>query len=282
MNDDETAGARAGAGGDFVLELDDASYWRGDRVILDHVDWRIRRGEHWALLGANGSGKTTLLRLVGALDWPCDGAIRVLGRRFGEVDLRELRRAIGVVSSALVSYFHARQPALEIVVTGIDAELGWWRELSADAEARARDALAAVGLAALAASPYGQLSQGERQRVLIARALMNDPVLLILDEPCAGLDPGARENFLDDLAAFARRPAAPTLILVSHHIEEIPTFVARALVLKDGRVLARGAIDEVCTSAVLSDAFGRRCRVSREDGRFRLQVLGDNVSLDSA
>jgi iron complex transport system ATP-binding protein len=257
----------------FVLELDAASYWRGDRVILSKVDWRVRRGEHWALLGANGSGKTTLLRMVGATDWPCEGTIRVLGRRFGDVDLRELRRTIGLVTSAMASYFHDRQSALAIVETGIDAELGWWRLFGPDDEARARKALASVGLGAVANSPYVQLSQGERQRVLIARALMNNPALLILDEPCAGLDPAARENFLDDIAAFARRPEAPTLIFVSHHIEEIPTFIRRALVLKEGRVLAQGAIEDVCTSDILSDAFGRACRVGLRDGRFELHVL---------
>ena len=255
----------------LVLELDGASYWRGDRVILSKIDWRIRRGEHWALLGANGSGKTTLLRMVAATDWPCEGTISVLGRRFGEVDLRELRRSIGLVTSAIVAYFHDRQSAVEIVETGIDAELGWWRQFGPDDEARAREALASMGLASVADSPYVQLSQGERQRVLIARALMNNPALLILDEPCAGLDPAARETFLDDLAAFARRPEAPTLIFVSHHIEEIPPFIRRALVLKEGRVLAQGAIEDVCTAAILSDAFGRPCRVEFRDGRFELR-----------
>jgi iron complex transport system ATP-binding protein len=258
----------------FVLELDGASYWRGDKVILKAIDWRIRRGEHWALLGANGSGKTTLLRMVGATEWPCEGTIRVLGRRFGDVDLRDLRRAIGFVTSALASYFHDRQSALQIVETGIDAELGWWRQFGPDDEARARAALTAVGIGALADSPYVQLSQGERQRVLIARAVMNSPALLILDEPCAGLDPAAREMFLEDLAVFAQRPETPTLIFVTHHIEEIPAFIKRALVLKNGRALAQGPIEDVCTSPVLSEAFGRPCHVdfSVDDRRFVLRV----------
>ena len=258
----------------FVLELEGASYHRGERAILSGIDWRIRRGEHWALLGANGSGKTTLLRMVAAADWPSDGQIRVLGQRFGEVDLRELRRAIGIVTSSMSAYFHDRQSALEIVETGIDAELGWWRRFGPEDEARARAALAAVGLGALGASPYVQLSQGERQRVLIARALMNRPQLLILDEPCAGLDPAARERFLEDLAAFAARPQTPTLIFVSHHIEEIPPFVTKALVLREGRVLAQGLIAEVCTSPILSAAFGRPCTVTAAGGRFGLRMLG--------
>jgi iron complex transport system ATP-binding protein len=259
-----------------VLELAGASYWRGERVILSGIDWRIARGEHWALLGANGSGKTTLLRMVGAYDWPCEGTIRVLGQRFGEIDLRDLRRAIGICSSALASYFAERQPALEIVRTGIHAELGWWRadEPGTEDEARARAALAAVGMAALGASPYQQLSQGERQRVMIARALVSRPALLILDEPFAGLDPAAREALLDDLAALARRPEAPTLIVVTHHLEEIPPFVTRALVLgPTGRALAQGPIESVCTSATLSQAFGRPCHVTRDQGgRFALRV----------
>jgi iron complex transport system ATP-binding protein len=258
-----------------VLELSGASYWRGERVILSGIDWRIRRGEHWALLGANGSGKTTLLKMVGAYDWPCAGNIRVLGRRFGEVDLRELRRTIGIASTALAAYFPDRQPALEIVRTGIRAELGWWRppEPSGEDEARARQALAAVGMAALAASPYLQLSQGERQRTMIARALVNRPELLILDEPFAGLDPAARESLIDDLGELVRRPEHPTLVLVTHHVEEIPRFVTRALVLKDGRALAQGPVDAVCTSATFAEAFGRPCQVTRDaDGRLALRM----------
>jgi iron complex transport system ATP-binding protein len=224
------------------------------------------------LLGANGSGKSTLLRLVGAIDWPCDGAIRVLGQRFGEVDLRELRRAIGIVTSSLAAYFKDRQSALEIVETGIAAELGWWRDFGPEDQGHARAALDAVGMGELADSPYVQLSQGERQRVLIARAMMNRPALLILDEPCAGLDPAARERFLDDLAAFVARPETPTLVFVSHHVEEIPPFITRALILKAGQVLAQGPIESTCTSAVLSQAFDRPCRVTWEDGRFALRV----------
>lgn len=257
----------------LVLELEGASYWRGERVILSGIDWRIRRGEHWALLGANGSGKTTLLRMVAAVDWPCDGAIRVLGRRFGEVDLRELRRAIGIVTSTLASYFHDRQSALQIVATGINAELGWWRQFGPDDEARAREALSAVGMLAFAQSPYVQLSQGERQRILIARAMMNRPSLLILDEPCAGLDPAARERFLDDLAMFVNQPETPTLIFVTHHVEEIPPFIKRVLVLKDGRALAQGTMEDVCTSAVLGEAFGRACQVSIENRRITLRMI---------
>jgi len=255
-----------------VLELDGASYWRNERTILTGIDWRIRRGEHWALLGANGSGKTTLLRMVGAIDWPCEGTIRVLGQRFGEIDLRELRRAIGIVTSALASYFHDRQSALEIVATGLAAELGWWHQFEPEDEDRAREALGAVGMRDLAESPYARLSQGERQRVLIARAMMNRPALLILDEPCAGLDPAARERFLDDLARFVERPSTPTIIFVSHHIEELPSFIGQALILKEGRVLARGPIETVCTSAVLSEAFGRACQVTRQAGRFALRM----------
>lgn len=257
---------------DDALVLEGASYWRGERTILSDISWRVRRGEHWAVLGANGSGKTTLLRLVGAYDWPCEGAIRVLGRRFGEVDLRELRRAIGIVSAALAPYFADRQPALEIVLTGIDAELGWWREHREEDRERAAEALGAFGIRQLADSPFRRLSQGEQQRVMIARALMNRPTLLILDEPFAGLDPAAREGLIEDLERFVRRPEAPSLILVTHHLEEIPPFVSRALVLRSGRVLAQGPIGDVCTSSVLTEAFGRACDVTREDGRFGLRM----------
>ena len=141
----------------YAPQLEGASYWRGERVILRDVDWSIRRGEHWALLGANGSGKTTLLRMVAATEWPCDGSIRVLGQTFGAVDLRELHQAIGLVTSTLAAYFHDKQSALEIVQTGINAELGWWRQFGPDEEARARQGLAAVGLQHLASRLYVQL-----------------------------------------------------------------------------------------------------------------------------
>lgn len=275
MNSDPLHRGPAGVGPSPVLELEGASYWRGDKIILAPIDWRVRSGEHWALLGANGSGKTTLLKMVGAYEWPCAGAIRVLGQRFGEVDLRELRRSIGIASTALTSYFPDRQPAVAIVRTGIDAELGWWRASDPDGaeETRAREALAAIGMGALTGSPYLQLSQGERQRVMIARALVNRPRLLILDEPFAGLDPAARESLLDDLGALAARADSPTMIVVTHHLEEIPTFVTRALVLKEGRALAQGAIEEVCTAAILGEAFGRPCQVRRDDdGRFALRM----------
>ena len=249
---------------------------RDDQPILSGINWRILKGEHWALLGANGSGKTSLLKVIAGYEWPTDGSVEVLGERFGQTDLRDLRKHIGWVSSALLHWFPEHETALRIVASGIEASIGLWREFSEEEFHRAESALRALGGESILKKPYRVLSQGERQRVLIARALVNQPALMVLDESCGGLDPFARERFLHDLANFSETPNCPTFIFVTHHIEEIPTFVEYAMLLKSGQSLARGPLDQVCTRGHLSNAFGFPCDLQRENGRFRLRILDPN------
>lgn len=257
-----------------VIRLRGIRMIRGEeQVILDGIDWTLRRGEHWALLGANGSGKTSLLKVVCGYEWPTDGTVEVLGQAFGDVPIAEVRKRIGWVSSSLQTWVHDEDAALDVVVSGFEASFGLWREFTPREVARGRRILADLGAGGLESKPYGVLSQGERQRTLIARAWVGSPDLLILDEPCAGLDPAARASFLEDLTRLARRKGAPTLIFVTHHVEEIPPFVNRALVLKGGRVLATGPVEKVCSSAVMTEAFDRRCEVSRHGDAWELRVL---------
>lgn len=254
-----------------ILELSGIAFVRDGVTILDGVDWRVEQGEHWAVIGANGSGKTTLLKIITAYEWPTRGTVEVLGSRFGECDVRALRKEIGWVSSSLEHRLPGRDTAIDVVMSGIEASLGIYRPFGVAERAKARAALAALDAAHLASKPYGVLSQGEQQRVLIARALVSGPSLLILDEPCAGLDPAARARFLDDLDRLAAN-GGPGLILVTHHIEEIGPWVHRVLALKDGRVIASGGPDRVLCSEVLSEVFSTPCAVARNGKFYTLQV----------
>jgi len=259
-----------------VIQLESVRMVRGeDQVILDGIDWTIRPGEHCALLGANGSGKTSLLKIVCGYEWPTDGIVRVLGEPYGEVPIADVRKRIGWVSSSLQTWVHDEDTALDVAASGFEASFGLWREFSEKEFEAARRTLGELDALQLAAKPYGVLSQGEKQRVLIARAWVSRPPLLILDEPCAGLDPVARAAFLDDLSSFAKRGHAPTLIFVTHHVEEIPPFVDRALVLREGMILSEGSIDVAVTSETMSAAFGRPCDLHRDRHGFVLRVRPD-------
>lgn len=249
-----------------VIEVENVGMVRGeDKRILEGIGWRLRQGDHCALLGANGSGKTSLLKVICGYEWPTEGTVRVLGNRFGEVVLADVRKQIGWVSSSIQARIPEDQSAAAVVLSGLEASIGIWREFGRAEIQRAERAMESMEVAEFADKTYGVLSQGERQRVLIARALVSRPRLLILDEPCAGLDPAAREHFLKDLTKFARRKNGPTIVFVTHHIEEIPAFVRRGLLLKDGRVLAQGPIERVCNSKNLGEALGCKCLVSREN-----------------
>lgn len=259
-----------------IVELKDITYVREGQTILSGVSWRIEPGRHWALLGANGSGKTTLLKVITGYEWPSAGEVAVLGRRFGDCDLRELRKAVGWVSSAVLNQFPAHNTALDVVASGLDASIGLYRDFSPGEWAAARSALARMESDRLASQPYRLLSQGEQQRVLIARALVNRPALLILDEPCAGLDPAARERFLADLERLSRQANAPTMIMVTHHIEEIGSWIDDVLVLRGGRMLAPGRKEDVLSPELLGEAFGGACRVEHSEGRYYLRWNGTN------
>ncbi len=249
-----------------VLKVEKLRVERGQTVILDDVSWRVRPGEHWVILGANGSGKTSLLSALTGYLSPTAGVIEVLGQRYGQTEWRELRKRVGLVGSSVRQRMADDEPALETVVSGRYAMIDYWGPVSRADRQRARQVLRQVECEHLTDRPWRVLSQGERQRVLIGRALMARPALLILDEPCAGLDPVAREHFLQ----FLNRLRSPTLVLVTHHVEEILPVFTHVLVMKSGRVFAAGPEHEVLTLARMRDAFG---------APVRLRVSGDRYSL---
>ena len=254
-----------------ILDLRIDSLMREGVEVLHDLEWSVGRGEHWALVGPNGSGKTTLLRILAGYLWPTRGSVTVLGERFGETDVRELRKRIGVVSSALVGWLPADLSARTMVATGFEGSIGLpWVSISATQRAAAEAALVAMGAASIADRAYGVLSQGEQQRVMIARALVHRPALLVLDEPCGGLDPFARERFLGDLANLVTAPGHPAVVFVTHHLEEIPAFVTHALALRTGARIASGLVADVFVSSVLSRTFGARCIVTQREGRWTL------------
>jgi len=255
-----------------ILDVAGLDVSRGVTAILRQVNWRVNPGEHWAILGPNGCGKTSLLKALTGYLSPTAGSLAVFGRRYGETDWRELRLQIGLVTSALQASIPGAEPALETVMSGRYAQLDLWaRTTRADRTAAARW-LRFLGAGHLAGREWLYLSQGERQRVLIARALMARPRLLILDEPCGGLDPVAREEFLRFLDRLARRRGGPALVLVTHHVEEITPAFTHALLLRAGAVYAAGPCAQVVTSRKLSGAFGARIRVRRSRGRFQATV----------
>jgi len=257
-----------------VLSITDLTLVREGNSILNGIDWRVEPGEHWVILGANGSGKTSLLSALTGYATPTGGELDVLGQRYGASNWPELRKQIGIVSSAVRQQMADAEPALLSVISGKYAMIDYWgRVKSADRE-EALGILRQIDALHLVDRPWRVLSQGERQRVLIGRALMAHPRLLILDEPCAGLDPVAREHFLQFVSHLAihRGPAIPTLILVTHHVEEIVEGFSHILALKAGRVLAAGKRATILKSATLSEIFGKPVRLVRRNGRTALLV----------
>jgi iron complex transport system ATP-binding protein len=250
--------------------------------ILTDLSWRVNKGEHWVILGPNGSGKTTLLSaLTGYLNetsalMPA-GYIRLLGEAYGDTDWRALRKKIGIVGASVRNKIGDENPAIGVVASGKDALLFIWEDLSAAEIKEARRLLALTECAGLEDRLWAVLSQGERQRVLIARALMAKPKLLILDEPCAGLDPVARENFLGFVARLARAPDAPTLILVTHHVEEILPCFTHALCLRAGTVIASGETAAVLTTANLRKTLGPAVTLRKNSGRYALSVKSNDA-----
>ncbi len=251
-----------------ILKITGLRVTRGRTEILRGIDWTVRRGEHWVILGPNGCGKTSLLKSLTGYLSPSAGEIELLGRRYGDADWRELRLEIGLVTSALQASIPLAEPALETVVSGRYAQLDLWASPTKAEFAAGRRLLRQVGGGHLARREWAYLSQGERQRVLIARALMARPRLLILDEPCAGLDPVAREEFLGYVERVARARKGPSLVLVTHHAEEIMPSFTHALLLREGKVHAGGPKARVITARALSGAFGARVRVRRAGRRF--------------
>ena len=254
----------------FALEVCGLTIRRNNIAILDGVDWAVRPREHWVILGANGSGKTSLLSALTGYMTPTAGQITVLGKTFGRADWPALRKRIGLVSSSIRQMIPNDEPALLTVAGGRYAMIDFWGKLKAADRRNALERLRQVDCEPLALRTWQALSQGERQRVLIARALMADPALLILDEPCAGLDPVAREHFLHFVQTLGTGKSAPTLVLVTHHVEEIMPVFSHVLMLKHGRVFASGTRRKVMTSRNLSGAFGAPLRLTRSGQRYLL------------
>ncbi|MDC8993901.1 ABC transporter ATP-binding protein [Mycobacterium marinum] len=254
---------------DLLIDFRDVSLRRGGRTLVGPLDWAVELDERWVILGPNGAGKTSLLRMAAASEHPSSGAAFVLGERLGRVDVSELRARIGLSSSALAQRIPTDEVVRDLVVSAGYAVLGRWRERYEDVDyRRAVDMLESLGAEHLADRTYGTLSEGERKRVLIARALMTDPELLLLDEPAAGLDLGGREELVARLADLAADPDAPALVLVTHHVEEVPPGFSHCLLLAEGHVVASGLLSDVLTAENLSAAFGQQIAVDFVDGRY--------------
>ena len=254
---------------DEVLKLRGVSVRRETSLLLRNVDWTAHEDERWIVIGPNGAGKTTLLQVAAAAMFPSQGTVEVLGERLGEVDLFDLRPRVGLTSAAVAEQVPPNEKVIDLVLTASYAILGRWREDydSADVQ-RAVELLDALGCAHLIRRKFATLSEGERKRVQIARAMMPDPELLLLDEPAAGLDLGGREDLLRRLTALARDPKAPMMVLVTHHVEEVPDGFTHAMLLRRGSVLAAGPVGEVFTARNLSRCFGVQLQIEYRQSRW--------------
>ena len=257
-----------------ILELSDISVRRGDRVILGPLNWQVLEGERWVILGPNGAGKTTLLQICSSLIHPTTGEINILGEKLGKVDVFELRTRIGLTSSALVEQLPPDELVMDVVLTAAYAMLGRWQEkYDLWDESRAMALLTALGVRELGERLFCSLSEGEKKRVQIARALMADPELLLLDEPASSLDLGGREDLLRRIESLSKDPLAPATVIVTHHIEEIPVGTTHALLLREGAVVAQGEVASVITDQNLTQAYGLAITVQTEGGRFFARAL---------
>jgi iron complex transport system ATP-binding protein len=254
---------------DSVIRLSDVSVVRDGNPVLQGIDWTVEPDERWVILGRNGAGKTTLLQIAAAALHPSSGEAVVLGESVGHTDLAELRPLLGFASSALARRIPRNERVLDVVMTAAYAVTGRWNELYEEIdERRARRVLAEWHLDHLAERSFGSLSDGEQKRVQIARSVMTDPEILLLDEPAASLDLGGREELVKLLGGYASDPKSPAIVMVTHHVEEIPQGFNRALLLSEGRIAAHGPIDEVLTGENLSTTFGIEVELSEAEGRY--------------
>lgn len=254
----------------IILSLRDVTVRRGDKTILDSINWRVKRGEHWVILGANGSGKTSLLNTLTAYLTISQGEFKLLGYKYGTTDWRELRKKIGIISDSILRKIPSDEICIKTVASGKHAMLNYWGTISREETHNVLEILGKIECEHLAYSRWGHLSEGERQRILIGRALMADLNLLVLDEPCAALDPVARENFLAFLSKLSRSNDDLALLFVTHHIEEITEIFSHVLILKDGKILASGKKQEVLNSATLSEAFGTDMQLHKNESRYSM------------
>jgi iron complex transport system ATP-binding protein len=255
-----------------VIHMQGVSRIEGNKYILRHINWDVQQGEHWAIIGLNGSGKTTLLNMVNGYIWPSEGEMSVLGKRFGSYDIRELRKKIGWVSSSLQEKFYTNETAKEIVLSGKSATIGLYDSPKSKDIDHAVMLLSRLKCEHTAAQPYWTLSQGEKQKVLIARALISSPHLLILDEPCVGLDIFSREHLLSQIEHIGRQESAPTLIYVSHRTEEILPVFTHTLLLRRGAVHSQGKTREVLTTGNLSAFYQTPVDIQWNKDRAWIQI----------
>lgn len=262
-----------------VLSLRDVTVVRGGRPIVDRLDWQVTEDQRWVVLGPNGAGKTTVLQLAGAQLHPTSGSVHILGEALGAVDVFDLRPRIGLASASLADRIPADELVRDVVVTAAWAVTGRGRESYEDADtSRALGVLELAGVLGFADRRFATLSEGERKRVQIARALMTDPELLLLDEPAAGLDLGAREDLVTRLAGIAADRWAPVQVLVTHHVEEIPAGFTHVLLLREGRAVAAGPIGEVLTGRNLTETFGTRLRSGQVRGRYWARAVPSDTT----
>ncbi|AZZ81554.1 MULTISPECIES: ABC transporter ATP-binding protein [Gordonia] len=254
---------------DLLIDFRDVAIVRGGKTLVGPLSWQVELDERWVIIGPNGAGKTTLLRLAGAELHPTSGTAFVLNEKLGRIEIRELATRIGVASPALVDRVPDHEVVSDVVISAGYAVLGRWREAYDDMDRdQAVESLESMGAEHLADRTFGTLSEGERKRVIISRALMTDPELLLLDEPAAGLDLGGREELVDRLATLAADPDAPAIVLITHHVEEIPEGFTHALILSEGGVVAQGLLEEVLTSENLTAAFRQQIILDKVDGRY--------------
>lgn len=259
----------------MIIHAKQVSFIQDSNYILKEIDWSVKAGEHWAILGLNGSGKTTLLNMVNGYTFPSKGEMEVLGNKFGKFDLRELRKSIGWVSTALQERLYMRESAEEIVISGKYASIGLFDEPKKEDRDLANHLLESLECSHLALRPYQSLSQGEKQKVLIARGLMASPRLLILDEPCTGLDIFAKEQLLSTIEKLSHDKDAPTLIYVTHRTEEILPIFSHTLLLRRGEVHSSGRTDSVLTGDNLSDFFETQVLFERIKNRNWLRLASE-------
>lgn len=254
-----------------MVRLSSVSLTRDGKAILRDISWEIKQGEHWALIGANGSGKTKLLKIITGYEWPTSGVVEVLGKKFGEVDLRELRKEIGWVSSDLQQRLQQNFTAEEVVLSGYFASIGLYDKspkLLRSLKEKAKSLMNFMEIAHLADRMFPLLSFGEQKRVMIARALISDPKLLILDEPATGLDLKAREEFLPFIDQLGKKKDGPTIIMTTHHIEEIMPVISHVVALKKGKVVKQGRKEEILTEENINEIFNIKLSLHHQNGRF--------------
>ncbi|MCP1387299.1 ABC transporter ATP-binding protein [Corynebacterium sp. TA-R-1] len=254
---------------DLLIDFQGVSFIRGGNTLVGPVDWQVELDERWVVIGPNGAGKTTLIRMAAAQEFPSQGVAFVLGERVGRTDMRDLRASIGLTSSALAGRVPDDEKVGDLVVSAGYAIVGRWREEYDEADyEQAVEVLEQVGAMHLVDRTWGTLSDGEKKRVLVARAVMTNPELLILDEPAAGMDLGGREDLIAYLGELALDPDAPAIVMITHHLEEIPYGFTHAMLLDEGSVVAQGLIEDVLTSENVTKAYHQPIEVTYDDGRF--------------